>query len=180
MVLSKKELGNLIKQARKLKSKSISKKYTQQMLADDIKKSQSYIGDIESGRTYPSYVILMEIARACDVPLSFFQDYACESIEEHQTREPSHILNESKDAKSIPSNYAAQKSKIAVNENSPNYEIQFTDPQQALHFILKQPSFMAYGGYSLDKMTDEEILEIANDMLFALKLSLQKLKKKSK
>lgn len=167
MVLSKKELGNLIKQARKLKSNNINKRYTQQMLADDIKKSQSYIGDIESGRTYPSYVILMEIARACDVPLSFFQDYEYQSSEGHESELTS-------------TNCSASNGKSTEDQNYPNFEMQFTDPQQALHFILKQPSFMAYGGYSLDKMSDEEILEIANDMLFALKLSLQKLKKKGK
>lgn len=55
---------------------------------------------------------------------------------------------------------------------------EFTDPEDALKFILKQPALMAYGGYDLNSLTDEEILEIANDMLFAMKLSIEKLKKK--
>jgi transcriptional regulator with XRE-family HTH domain len=54
----------------------------------------------------------------------------------------------------------------------------FTDPKDAVKFILSQPSFMAYGGYDLDEMSDEEILEIANDMVFAIKISLERMKNK--
>ena len=73
-MISKEELGKLIKAARETKSKEIAKRYTQKMLADDIRKSQGYIGDIESGRTYPTLVVLGDIAVACGVPLSFFSD----------------------------------------------------------------------------------------------------------
>lgn len=73
-MISKEELGRLIKDARKAKSKIINKRYTQKNLASDIGKSQGYIGDIESGRTYPTLVVLNDIALACGVPLSFFSD----------------------------------------------------------------------------------------------------------
>ncbi|QXE19301.1 hypothetical protein B5S50_10965 [Clostridium sp. 001] len=73
MILSKKDLGLLIKAARKYKSEKIQRSYTQKMLANDIQKSQSHIGDIESGRTYPSFMILNKIAEACEVPMSFFE-----------------------------------------------------------------------------------------------------------
>ncbi|MBO8183642.1 MAG: helix-turn-helix domain-containing protein [Archaeoglobus sp.] len=73
MTITKKELGKLVKKARAIKSKQIGKRYTQAMLAKDIGKSQSYIGDIESGRTYPTFVVLNAIAEACNVPLSFFE-----------------------------------------------------------------------------------------------------------
>lgn len=72
MVLSKEELGKLVKEARKIKSDKIGKRYTQIMLASDINKSQGYIGDIESGRTYPTFRVLSKIAEACEVPFSFF------------------------------------------------------------------------------------------------------------
>lgn len=75
MALSKKEMGELVRRAREIKSKAIGRKYTQTMLANDIGcKSQGYIGDIESGRTYPSYTMLQDIARVCGVPLSFFDE----------------------------------------------------------------------------------------------------------
>ena len=56
--------------------------------------------------------------------------------------------------------------------------VEFAEPKDAVKFILAQPSFMAYGGYDLDKLSDEEVLDIANDMVFALRLSLEKLKNK--
>ncbi|WP_434295706.1 helix-turn-helix domain-containing protein [Clostridium botulinum] len=72
-LLPKKDLGKLIKKAREYKSKKINKLFTQKMLADEIGKSRSYICDMERGRTYPSFATLSAIARACDVPLDFFQ-----------------------------------------------------------------------------------------------------------
>lgn len=56
----------------------------------------------------------------------------------------------------------------------------FEDAEHALKFILSQPVLAAYGGYDLKNMSDEEIIEIANDMLFAMRLSLEKLKRKNK
>lgn len=74
MTLSKEDMGARIKEARNIKSKKIGKKYTGQMLADDIDISRGYLGDMESGRIYPSYEMLAAIATACEVPLSFFDE----------------------------------------------------------------------------------------------------------
>lgn len=68
-------------------------------------------------------------------------------------------------------------------EDASSYSVnntKFSNPQDALQFILKQPAFMSYGGYDFYKMSDDEILEVANDMLFAMKLSVEKIKRKSK
>jgi repressor LexA len=74
MSLNKKEMGLKIKEARNIKSKKIGKRYTGQMLADDMNISRSYLGDIESGRLYPNYTLLTAIAESCEVPLSFFSE----------------------------------------------------------------------------------------------------------
>ena len=74
MVISKVDLGKKVKDARYIKSKAIKNKYTQKMLADDVEVSRSYIGDIEVGRTYPSFKLLTKIAEACGVPLNYFGD----------------------------------------------------------------------------------------------------------
>lgn len=58
--------------------------------------------------------------------------------------------------------------------------IDFAEPEEALKFILAQPSMQDFGGYDLRNMTDEEILDVANDMLFAMRLSLEKMKKKNR
>ena len=55
---------------------------------------------------------------------------------------------------------------------------EFTNPSDAMTFILKQPSVMAYGGYSLDEMSEEEILDFANDILIAIKITLAQRKNK--
>ncbi|APQ72019.1 hypothetical protein CF070_12425 [Clostridium botulinum] len=49
-------------------------------------------------------------------------------------------------------------------------EKQFTTPQAAMQFILKQPSIMGFGGFDTNKMTDEEIIEFANELLNLLKM----------
>jgi repressor LexA len=71
MTLSKEEVGLNIKKARKKHSAEIGKRYTQKMLAEDTGLSQSYIGDIEAGRSYPSTPTANAIASACNVSLDF-------------------------------------------------------------------------------------------------------------
>lgn len=88
MVLSKKEIGVLIKRARENKSLIIGKKYTQTMLADDLEISRGYIGDIENGRIYPNYVLLHKIAERCEVPFSFFDEASVPAAEEKNTAIP--------------------------------------------------------------------------------------------
>lgn len=54
---------------------------------------------------------------------------------------------------------------------------QFTNAKDAMEFILKQPVLMAYGGYDLKKMEDEEIIEFANELLKQFELISYKYKK---
>lgn len=72
--MDKKELGNRIKLARSMFSRKSGIKMTQQMLAQKSGISRSYMGDIESGRTYPTFRVLNAIAEACSVSLSFFSN----------------------------------------------------------------------------------------------------------
>lgn len=53
----------------------------------------------------------------------------------------------------------------------------FAEPEEAVKFILSQPALMDFGGYDLKNMSDDEILEVANDMLLALRISLEKQKR---
>ncbi|MBP3928356.1 MAG: helix-turn-helix transcriptional regulator [Peptostreptococcaceae bacterium] len=57
-------------------------------------------------------------------------------------------------------------------KNSSN--ILFENAQDAMAFILKQPSIMAFG---VPDLTDEEIIEFANDILSHIKLVSYKYKK---
>ncbi|SES08791.1 helix-turn-helix domain-containing protein [Lachnobacterium bovis] len=41
----------------------------------------------------------------------------------------------------------------------------FNNPQDAMEFILRTPTLAAYGGYDPSSMTDEMIVEFANELL---------------
>lgn len=46
----------------------------------------------------------------------------------------------------------------------------FSNPQEAIEFIIKQPVLAAYGGYDPKLMNDEMILEFANELLHHLEI----------
>ena len=69
---SKNSLGKLIKDARKIKSKRTTTRYTQDLLSKDVGVSISYIGDLECGRFTPSYELLIKISKACNLQFAFF------------------------------------------------------------------------------------------------------------
>lgn len=46
----------------------------------------------------------------------------------------------------------------------------FTSPEDALQFILKQEMFARFGGYDLDTMSDDEIIDMANDIAQFIKM----------
>ena len=53
----------------------------------------------------------------------------------------------------------------------------FASAEDAVKFILEQPLVAQFGGYDLDKMTDEEIIEFANDVAGMIELLGKKYKK---
>lgn len=54
---------------------------------------------------------------------------------------------------------------------------EFKTPEAAMRFILKQPAIMGYGGFDTNKMSDEEIVEFANELLNQMRLISYKYKK---
>ncbi|WP_278839970.1 helix-turn-helix domain-containing protein [Holdemania filiformis] len=53
----------------------------------------------------------------------------------------------------------------------------FNSAEDAVKFILEQPMVAQFGGYDLEKMTDEEIIEFANDVAGMIELLGKKYKK---
>ncbi|KEH95247.1 helix-turn-helix domain-containing protein [Clostridium novyi] len=180
MVLSKKKLGQLLKEARKLKSDKIGKRYTQRMLASDINKSQSYIGDIESGRTYPSFALLNDIATACGVPISYFQDhndinYNIDTFIKSQlsTLSDNEILTIREAIKNDPSinlNHILDCSKTFSNNL-------FKTPKENIHCLLNQPSIIDFCEVDINKLNEEEAEEFIDELLRQLKLISYKYKR---
>lgn len=65
---SKKEIGNLIKQARSRKN------LTQKSLADKCLISRNYISDIENGRYSPSVETLVNISKILNINLNLIKN----------------------------------------------------------------------------------------------------------
>ncbi len=65
-----------------------------------------------------------------------------------------------------------------IKEEVELYETgEFKTPEAAMQFILKQPAIMGYGGFDADKLSKEEIIEFANELLKQLQLLGLKYKK---
>lgn len=55
-----------------------------------------------------------------------------------------------------------------------NVDFSFSTPQEALSFILKQDMVADFGGYDLENMSDDEIMEMADDIADMLKIISRK------
>lgn len=64
------------------------------------------------------------------------------------------------------------------NINYNNLPAQFHNAKEAMEFILKIPTVMAYGGYDAANLSDDEIIDFANDLLQQFKLLSYKYKNK--
>ncbi|MGX8834926.1 helix-turn-helix domain-containing protein [Amedibacillus sp. YH-ame6] len=53
---------------------------------------------------------------------------------------------------------------FSKSKSSENPSYTFDNAQDAALFILKNPVMMNYGGYSIDRMSDEELLETAQQI----------------
>ena len=65
-----------------------------------------------------------------------------------------------------------------LGHNPQNHPTEFNNATDAMEFILKLPTVMAYGGYDATKLSDEEIIDFANDLLQQIELISYKYKKK--
>jgi len=68
-----------------------------------------------------------------------------------------------------------------MNEKEPvelqTPEVGFNTPEEAIKFILEQNVIMGFGGFDVNRMSDEEVVEFANELLRQLKLISYKYKK---
>lgn len=67
--------------------------------------------------------------------------------------------------------------KTQVSDKEPDLPQAFHSPQEAMEFMVKLPMLAAYGGYDVETMDDETIMEFANEILQQLKLVSFKYKK---
>lgn len=66
-----------------------------------------------------------------------------------------------------------------IKEEASMYETGiFETPEAAMQFILKQPAIMGYGGFDINKLSDQDIIDFANDLLKQLEILSYKYKDK--
>ncbi|NFI58078.1 helix-turn-helix transcriptional regulator [Clostridium botulinum] len=138
-----------------LKIKTLRKemKLTQADLAKKVSISRSYLADIERNRYNPSVDTLTNIAKGLGISLS-------KLVDENTTNE------KNVDKKTIENNF-------------PIIPEKFTDPEEARTYVMKHQIF-AYGGFYPEKMSDEDILNFANEMIEQSKLIRYKYESKNK
>ncbi|MGO0904959.1 helix-turn-helix domain-containing protein [Clostridioides difficile] len=73
--------------------------------------------------------------------------------------------------------YLLGKTDKKNNDCSKSLPNSFDNANDAIKFILQQPTLMAYGDYNVKKLSDEEIIDFANDLLQQIKLISFKYKK---
>lgn len=67
--------------------------------------------------------------------------------------------------------------KDSINNKIHNPSLGFSTPEEAMKFILEQPTIMGFGGFDINKMSDDEIMDFANELLRQLQLISYKYKK---
>ncbi len=63
-----------------------------------------------------------------------------------------------------------EKDFAEVKESPTTYNTEFKTAEAAMQFILKQPSIMGYGGFDVNKLSEKEIVQFANELLNQLQL----------
>lgn len=87
------------------------------------------------------------------------------------------MLNDISKSLHVSLEYLLEMAGYVKNSNLNNEYNSFSTPQEALSFILKQEMIADYGGYDLDTMSDDEIMEMAEDVADMLKIVSRKHKK---
>lgn len=158
-------IGERIKELRK------ENEITQEELAKNIDVSTSMVGMYETNARKPSYEVLIKIAKYFDVST----DYLLNTEEKLDA-----AMNSLNKINHMTKETLTPKHK-GINKNNANKELcdidQFSTAEEAMQFILKQPSVMGFGGFDINAMSEDEILDFANELLNQLKILSYKYKK---
>lgn len=168
------KIGDNIKSLRKHFNMSIRE------LSEKSNVGQSTISEIETGKAInPKSETLSRIVNVFNLPIDIlFVDDALEVLGNPLTKD--RLKNWDKTHPLMSSELREfeldNKSKPKVHKRSSD-KIKFQTPQEAMKFILNQPAIAGYGGFDPDKMSDDEIMDFANELLNQLKLLGYKYKK---
>ncbi|TZE81977.1 helix-turn-helix domain-containing protein [Calorimonas adulescens] len=189
---------------KKIKELRLSRKMTQEELGKIIGVTTSMIGMYETGARNPSYTVLKKIAEYFNVTTDYLlgheeiKDVEIGANIKKYRKQAGLTQQELADKANISRSYLADVENGRYNPSletlnsiakvlnikvsdilngDTDKEIQFKTPQEAMRFILGQPSIMGFGGFDINKMSDEEIIDFANELLRQLELISYKYKK---
>lgn len=155
-------IGERIKELRK------EMKITQEELSKNIGVSTSMVGMYETNARKPSYEVLIKIAEYFGVST----DYLLNTEEKLNV-----ITNSLNNTKGITKEIVKTKN-VNKDDNKELCDIdEFSTAEEAMQFILKQPSVMGFGGFDINTLSEDEILDFANELLNQLKILSYKYKK---
>lgn len=133
---------------KKIKKLRKEKGLTQKELAEKSNLSRSYLADLERDRYNPSLDSLKSIANALGVSVEIF-------------------FKEDLNEKDL-----VQRKKTPLD----TIPVEFTNPEEARAYISKHQIFGS-DGFDVNKLTDDEVLEFANELLRQMELISYKYKK---
>lgn len=97
---------------------------------------------------------------------------------ETERKQPDYeTLNKIADYFNVSVDYLLGRTNTKKSESKPSLPTQFNSPEEAMKFVLEQNVIMGFGGFDVEKMSDEEIIEFANELLRQLKILSYKYKK---
>lgn len=127
-----------------IKKLRLENKLTLAKLSELSRVGQSTINDIENGKAKnPKTDTLTKLANALDVSVN---ELLCQQWDD-------------------TINTTQLKEEAALYETG-----EFKTAEAAMKFILKQPAIMCYGGFKLEDVSEEDLIELANDLLNQIEL----------
>ncbi|MEY8415336.1 helix-turn-helix transcriptional regulator [Tissierella praeacuta] len=137
--------------AKRIKELRTEKNLTQEEFGKVFGIVKSTVSLYESGKSTPDDEIKKKIAEYFNVSLDYLMG-----------------------ASDIKNPYSNIKSNNNTEQQLPD---SFETPEEAVKFLLEQNVIMGFGGFDVDKLSDEEKVEFANELLGQLKLLSYKYKK---
>lgn len=146
------------------------KGWSKYKLCKEANLAQSTLSDILTGKNVnPRMDTIQKIADALNVNVFEFFDEGFPATKKD-------INNWNKSLNTYQPNYVDEDGTICKFKKKDNsvYKLyadgKFDSAEAAMQFILSQPSIMAYGGFDIKKLSDQDKIDFANDLLSQLKL----------
>lgn len=145
----------------KLKAARMEKEIKQSDLAEYLGVKNTTISNWEKGVSNPDIEYVSSICKILDVAPSYF--FENKEKETFSFQEQNHIKKyrtlDEFGKKAVDSTLELEYNRV----HSTNEEYHFTDFDSAFNYLTSIPTF-AMGGYDIDSMDKEELIEFANDM----------------